>query len=499
MKTKTRARRKTPTRGLLVKTRTDDHANYRNQTSVPGLFAWACKLFLARFTTADLAILSRNRTAGPVALGWMSPPAQEELFNLFSTRTQNGQGWWLSAALRDEITRIVGGVDVLLTPRVAFLIACAIDAALDTSNLPPEKRDLLTETGLVRPPPFYFEGATNLPPSVGHMSAHETCRRWFRNLWLLPRLKRFDAFGKPPTVVPVELNPTSRKRLAQAAKQGEFRLSLVCWRRHQQADLVMHETSPGCFAVNQVHPAARKGLMGEVLSEILKTKGNLALWPELMLTLDELAELKAILRERGPRYPTLLVVGLTHQTSPAGAFLNEAVVLDSEGTEVMRHEKMEPFTFRQGGQDLIEDILPRQSESYHFLDTPVGRLVVNICKDIRSDLPMLLNRLLDVTLLVAPTYSKRLDFAADEARVLGQRQHAITAAVNPLRHGAEPEVLRDAALLYAPIAAGKFREGLMTSQEELDTRGQVVVISYRLGFESGRAACVTGPTITDVP
>jgi hypothetical protein len=112
---------------------------------------------------------------------------------------------------------------------------------------------------------------------------------------------------------------------------------------------------------------------------------------------------------------------------------------------------------------------------------------------------MLLNRLLDVTLLVAPTYSKRLDFAADEARVLGQRQHAITAAVNPLRHGAEPGVLRDAALLYAPIAAGKFREGLMTSQEELDTRGQVVVISYRLGFESGRAACVTGPTITDVP
>ena len=42
----------------------------------------------------------------------------------------------------------------------------------------------------------------------------------------------------------------------------------------------------------------------------------------------------------------------------------------------MRHTKLEPYTNRQGE---MENIVPRESDEYAFVDTPVGRLVVNVC------------------------------------------------------------------------------------------------------------------------
>jgi predicted amidohydrolase len=133
------------------------------------------------------------------------------------------------------------------------------------------------------------------------------------------------------------------------------------------------------------------------------------------------------------------------------------VVLDFRGQELLRHEKLEPYCDSRDGKAVLEAIIPRTSDSYACLDTPIGRMAVNICRDVRSDVPMILNRLLGVSLLVVPAYSKRLDFVIEEARILGQRQLAVVAVAN-----SRATALSHVAGLYAPVRS---------------QRGQIVAVS----------------------
>jgi hypothetical protein len=183
----------------------------------------------------------------------------------------------------------------------------------------------------------------------------------------------------------------------------------------------------------------------------------------------------------------LTAAGLTHRPVAAGtSHLNEAIVLNARGEELMRHEKLEPFSTRSLE---LEDILPRQSEGYAFLDTPIGRVVLNICRDFRSDIPILMNRVLGASLLLVPAYSKRLDFAMEEARILGARQLAMVFTLNPLCD----DGLTDAAAAYVPIR-GKNGESLRRQADLLPLGGDVVVQICRVGFSSGRSAVLDAGT-----
>lgn len=174
-------------------------------------------------------------------------------------------------------------------------------------------------------------------------------------------------------------------------------------------------------------------------------------------------------------------------------FLNEAVVLDSWGKEVFRHAKLEPFTKRDRG---IEAILPRPDRNYVCLDTPVGRIAVNICRDMRSDVPMVLNRLLGSSIILVPAWSKDLTFVLEEARILGARQAAITAAANMPMPMPFCEAL---AAFYGPVS-GRAGQHLVppSKMPASPTDGKVVIVTEEYGFGPGRSGAAAMPTVSVV-
>jgi hypothetical protein len=110
----------------------------------------------------------------------------------------------------------------------------------------------------------------------------------------------------------------------------------------------------------------------------------------------------------------------------------------------------------------------------------VGRIVLNICRDLRSDVPILLNRLLGVSVVLVPAYSKRLDFAMEEARILGARQRAMVVAVNP-----PSAALDDGAILYAPVRGSG---GQLQLRQRDVPDGDVVIQVVRMAFRAGHEA-----------
>lgn len=265
-------------------------------------------------------------------------------------------------------------------------------------------------------------------------------------------------------------------------------MALVTWRRHGgPSELRMRNAPPGCFAVDGLARAARSGLLNDVVDRLAEHQVHVALFPELALDSDEHEHMCARLRAQARRFPALVVAGLTHRLSADGtSHVNEAVVLNARGEELLRHEKLEPFSTHTGE---LEDILPRQSTDYAFLDTPIGRLVLNICRDFRSDVPILLNRLLGTSLLLVPAYSNRLDFALDEARILGARQLAMVFATNPMVDSG----LTDATAAYVPLR-GKGSEHLRRQVDALHLGGDVVVQICRIRFGTGRNAMLDTTT-----
>jgi hypothetical protein len=95
-----------------------------------------------------------------------------------------------------------------------------------------------------------------------------------------------------------------------------------------------------------------------------------------------------MLKARGRRWPVLLVVGLAHHTRAVGGFANVALVLDSSGREVMRHEKLEPYSMTLPGGPSPEDIVPRESNTVAFpfcQDTSSAGFGFEVRRSVRSE------------------------------------------------------------------------------------------------------------------
>lgn len=422
--------------------------SFHGVTSIPQLFAFAFDRATERLSGEDVATLRRVPVGALDKLDWIPSATISELSSLLDALAQRDRvdRYQLRRLEQEALSRIVARSPGSYGRRL-FVLALLIDRAFSRFGADHEAEGRLfmahAEGGVTVPPPVFFD-VENLPPPIGQMTAVAIGRRWFRNFWVVGRLDQLRGFGRFPQPQAVRLPARTKASLQEAVNHGELRIAIVTWRRHVQVDLRLAAAPPGCFAVLGLREPAPQGLLAAVVDALYERRAHIALLPELALDQGELDELTRALRERGRRFPALVVAGLVHRPVRSGAsHVNETVVLNAQGEEVTRYEKIEPFTTAAG---LMEDIVPRRSGAYPFIDSPVGRIVVNICRDVRSDVPSLLNRALGTNLLLVPTYSTRMDFVLEEARVLGQRQAAITAATNPLVAG-----LRDLAAFYAPV------------------------------------------------
>lgn len=417
----------------------------RQSNNAVGLFRRALDGAVRGACAEDVADLIAARPS-VARLPWAVRAAIRPITDYFQAAALRRSPWTVSGELKD---RIRSELDRFLDSeaRKQFVTALAIDHAFAGLVTQPD-RDWQAKQEHVTAPSVAFFGTAQpqrVPPEIGRTSALAAARPFFSTFWHIPDLRGIDAFGAIPRPVPKE-SVNGFGRLETAASTGDLVVGLVSWRAHAQASLSLGH-GPGWFTVQGVRPAAPPGTMARLVDRLFEAKVDVAVLPELMLDPDDERELLATLAGRLRRYPSLVVAGRTHRANgDGGSFRNEGIVVDGAGSIVFAFEKLEPFFDVQHGQ--LEHILPRQSREYPFLDTPVGRLVVNICRDVGSDPAMILNRAIEATFLVVPTYTRQLDFIVAEARALGARQRAITITANPT--SAVVGELDDEAYAYVP-------------------------------------------------
>lgn len=438
-------------------------------------------------TSAELAELDRGVPGSLGSLGWLNSRVLDDLIDFFDAQAQRRrqQRWDLTKEALAQLRQIVGE-ETITTAKGLFCIAQTIDAQYASESITAAERDWLVGKGVVRPAPAFFNDARNSPPPIGQMTPVAIARRWFRSLWPVPDLGGARSFVRLPEPRPVLLPATSRARLQNARERGVLRVALVTWRRHDAAGLIIKRPADGCFAVEGLGRAPPADLAQRLVATLVERRIDVAVLPEIALDPADRTSLQQALDRAEASHPVLLIAGLAHRMG-AAHYVNEALVVDSRGREIFRHEKIEPFTDDSFG---LEAITPREMTTYSFLETPVGRLVVNICRDVRSDVASVLNRALDATMLVVPAYSSRLDFVAGEAPVLGQRQRAVTISVNPAIVGTK---LRDAGYLYCPIRGKEHAAGTTLSQESIGKDGDVSVHIFTLGVDRTLHATMQGP------
>ncbi len=414
----------------------------RESNNAVGLFRRALDEAVRGMVADDVALLIQARRDF-ARVPWPVGVAIRPIADYFQSTAVAQQGvWTVSGKLKDRIRHELDRHNDS-EARKQFVTALAIDRAYQGRVTEADRRWQAEQHRVMAPSPAFFGSlpVDHLPPEIGRTSALAAARPFFTTFWHIADLRGVDAFGAIPRPLPVYAE-NGFGRLETAASKGELVIGLVSWRSHAQANLKLSR-GQGWFTVDGVAPPAPSGMVAQLLDRLVEAKIDIALLPELMLEPADEATLCTTLAERLPNYPSFLIAGRTHQRS-GGRFKNEAIVVDSAGTIVFAYEKIEPYYEPELG--LLEHILPRQSGDYPFLDTPVGRLVVNICRDIGSDPVMLLNRAIEATFLAVPTYTRQLDFIAAEARGLGARQKAITMTVNPTAVAG----IDDAAYVYVP-------------------------------------------------
>jgi predicted amidohydrolase len=442
---------------------------------VQALFAFAFERAVSTLPGADLATLQRTPPGAIAALRWPEAAVLAALAPHLDALAQREPSARYRLRQPERLSLLDAlGAGALEDGRRMLLLAYAIDEhfASFAEDAPAGVR------AVAAAPPSFFAEASNAPPPIGQMTPLAVCRRWCRRFWYVGRTDGLESFGRIPVPVARVARERSRQTLQRACDEEELRVATVLWRRHAPDELRLSAAAAGCFAIGGLTRPRRAGLLEEVVDRLAGERVHLALLPELALDTDELATLTLTLRARARRFPALVVAGLAHRSAEGSAsHVNEAVLLDAHGEELLRHEKLEPFTDGTLG---LEDILPRCSNDYPYLDTPVGRIVLNICRDLRSDVPILLNRLLGVSVVLVPAYSKRLDFAMEEARILGARQRAMVVAVNP-----PSAALDDGAILYAPVRGSG---GQLQLRQRDVPDGDVVIQVVRMAFRAGHEA-----------
>lgn len=406
------------------------------------------------------------------ALGWLSNLAElREQFDTWFARSPSARNR-LRAEDRSRLRQLLGDALWLNDPRKAFVVAIAIDQAWsDFSTDWPR----LSSSETVPAPVAFFSSISNPAPELGQMTPMALCRRWLTHLWFVGSVRKFNGFGAIPETARILVPAAVQNTLEDAREANELRFGLAQWARHDASHFQVANTTGG-FAIERTAPDGSDP--AAILDAAARNRVHLLVLPELALHDQALARVVDHLRTARRTFPALVAAGLCHRRIAASQFVNEAVLLDRDGRELMRHEKLEPYRDPKLG---LEAIVPRRPQPYRFVDTPVGRLVLNICRDVRADVPSLLNKVLGATLLVVPSHSTRLDYVTEEARVLGARQRAITVCVNADFDGND-----DRSCTYAPLRGSKAslleypRRNRETGEVVRDLEDRLLVVTARM-------------------
>jgi predicted amidohydrolase len=150
-------------------------------------------------------------------------------------------------------------------------------------------------------------------------------------------------------------------------------------------------------------------------------EADLLVLPELALAPASVDHLVSQLRTGRRAHPMLVAVGITHQPADeAPLVVNEAVVVDRRGFELLRHRKLVAFSTADASGVLVEERI-EPGRTLGVLATPIGNLSLLICKDLFSERSEAALQLGYVTWLVVPSLSRSTGPHRDRARQLRSR------------------------------------------------------------------------------
>lgn len=461
---------------------------FKSVNDVRRLFLFAFEIAVARLGSADLALLHRTIPGRIEDLKWMPPDNFGSVVTHLGRlgRREAKRRFDVDHLIRAQLLEALGGKDAMEDGRRMFVLAAAVDRAFQWPRVPDSQTvdtQGLPSHSVIEPPQAFFAGIPNPPPPLGQMTAVAICHRWMTNFWVAGDLRKVRGIGPPPRVAWLRAAGRLRLRLEDSLSDGKLRIATVGWRVGSDSEIRWHVAPEHCFAVAGFEKRITAATVTSVLDHLRTQEVDVCVLPELGLDEDGLRLFREELAKRRARFPVLVVASMVHRATEPNTFVNQAVLLDGAGNEIFRHAKLEPFTLPTGA---VEAILPGPPATYVCFDTPVGRLVINICRDFRSDVPMILNRLLGASLILIPAWSRKLDFVLEEARVLGARQGAIVVSSNlPIASN------DDVAASYAPIRGGA--SGHILTLSQVPSGGQVVVVVREFAFGASHAGVASVP------
>jgi hypothetical protein len=159
---------------------------------------------------------------------------------------------------------------------------------------------------------------------------------------------------------------------------------------------------------------------------------TLLLFPELAVPTATEERIHQALMPRGVGgYPILTLFGCCHRPSSRGRlYLNEAVLLGPDGTELHRHRKLVPFTdYRFGeGHPVGENL--ETGKILTILESAIGNLTPLICIDLLNDEVKEVVRRSHGSLLPVPSFSEETKAHRHAAVTLQVRARAGTFVCN---------------------------------------------------------------------
>ncbi len=110
-------------------------------------------------------------------------------------------------------------------------------------------------------------------------------------------------------------------------------------------------------------------------------EATILIFPELTLTECGEETLRSELRGNGPEgFPLLTLAGRGHRKRPGKSDVNEALLLDPEGQDLLQHRKLTAYTDRRDG--IAERI--KVGKRLTVLESQIGNIVPLICLDLLS-------------------------------------------------------------------------------------------------------------------
>jgi hypothetical protein len=215
--------------------------------------------------------------------------------------------------------------------------------------------------------------------------------------------------------------------------------------------------------------AATEGLLAvELIAAVAHADqlgATIIVFPELMVPPAALAQLQAHLETTPASSLALIVIGRSHEADPIDPSRdrNQALVLGSAGGVLWEHSKIEPFNDWANAEHL------RSGTELKLVFTPIGSLMIAICKDILGPLSKTIADL-PVEILLVPSMSASTKEHLLHAKEFYKSQGTATFVANRPFDWASPFATVETAASFARLPGRSSPRGNSSSP----ARGEVV-------------------------